>query len=169
MLCGMSRENVKCIASLTYAQSDRTKASIHLNPTSSYMPISADILCPAEPLGNSSWATIRPSDPKTMRIISQNVGHVGLLGSLEVLSFIVKQHRPGLAFLQDCRIAAHQISNTSAQLRQLFIECQFFFRCETRARITPTGNQYIYVAVTMLHKWPRHCCTCGCRYPEPRH
>ena len=127
-------------------------ASIHLNPTGNYMPISADILCPAEPLGNSAWAAIHPSDPKTTRVISQNVGSVGLMGSLEVVSFIVKQHRPGIVFLQDCRIAAHEKSKTSAQLRRLFPQYQFFIRCGTRARTTPSGNQYKYAIVTMLHK-----------------
>jgi len=116
------------------------------------MPISADILCPTKPLGNSACAAIHPSDPETMRVISQNIGPVGLMSSLAVLSFSIKQYQPGILFLQDCRITAHETSKTSTQFRRLFPQYQFSIRCRTRSRTTPAGNQYKYAAATMLHK-----------------
>jgi len=79
----------------------------------------------AAALGHFAWAAIHPSDPKTTCVISQNVASVGLMGSLEVLSFIVEQHQAGIVFLQDCRIAAHEKCIASAQLRWLFPLYQF--------------------------------------------
>ena len=130
-----------------------TAALPELEPVEIYSPIMPDILCASEPLGNSAWAKTTPHDPKSTRIISQNVGPVGLMGSLDAINFIVQQNKPALLLLQDCRIGAEQKESDSAQLRKAFPQYQIFIRCGTRVqKVAGSKKRYRYAAVTMLHK-----------------
>ena len=125
----------------------------NLDAVENYLPITPDILCSLEPIGNSAWAEITPHDPKSTRVISQNVGPVGMMGSLDTVKFIIRQNKPALLLLQDCRIGAQQKEAAGTQLRKTFPQYQIFIRCGTRVqKVAGCKKRYKYAVITMLHK-----------------
>jgi hypothetical protein len=122
------------------------------------MPI---LPCPEHrmlPIAHGEWTRQKTPMARTARIISQNVGPLGLRKTISLIQRIVNSQRPSIIFLQDCKI--NENGNTTVftlRQRQSFPQYNLFIRSghrqETRLMHLKAGapRHYQFSVVTLVH------------------
>ena len=108
------------------------------------------------------WIGTPPPTPsKQSRVVSQNVGPVGIQNSIPAVQRIFSSHNPAVVLLQDCRVKNLAREQVHAQLRKEWPQYQMFIRCGTRMRSRSNSKRskknmrkhtYHYSVITMVHK-----------------
>ena len=80
------------------------------------------------------WIGTPPTPSRQSRIVSQNVGPVGIRNSIPTVQRILSSHNlnPAVVLLQDCRVKNSVREQVHAQLLKEWPQYQIFIRCGTR-------------------------------------
>ena len=65
-----------------------------------------------------NWIGTPPTPSRQSRVVSQNVGLVGIRNSITTVQRILSSHNPAVVLLQDCRVQNSARKQVHAQLRQ---------------------------------------------------
>ena len=108
-----------------------------------------------EPEESFEWCEIPRATGKTTRVISQNMGPVGLLGGKNTIHRLIRLHNPGVLLLQDCRIKSANDKRVVA-MKQEFPQYQIFVQCGTQhnnhRRRPGYTRAYHYTVAVMIHE-----------------
>ena len=87
------------------------------------------------------WIGTLPTPSRQSRVVSQNVGPVGIRNSFPTVQRILSSHDPAVVLLQDCRVKNSAREQVHAQLREEWPQYQIFVRCGTRMRGRSNSNR----------------------------
>jgi len=76
------------------------------------------------------WIGTPPTQSRQSRVVSQNVGPVGIRNSIPTVQHILSSHNPAVVLLQDCRVKNSARKQVHAQLRKEWPQYQIFIRCQ---------------------------------------
>jgi len=104
----------------------------------------------------------KPHTPsRQSRVVSQNVGRVGIWNSIPTVQRILSSHNPAVVLLQDCRVKNSAREQVHTQLWEEWPQYEIFIRCGTRMRGRSNAKRskkikrkhtYHYSVITMVHK-----------------
>ena len=106
---------------------------------------------------HGEWSRWKIPAARTARVVSQNVGPLGLRHVIPIIQKMTMTQRPSALFLQDCKLKETD-ANSIANLRQAFPQYNIFIRSgnrqETRRMHLKKGapRYYCYSVVTLVHK-----------------
>ena len=106
---------------------------------------------------HGEWSRWKIPVARTARVVSQNVGPLGLRHVIPIIQKMIMTQRPSVIFLQDCKLKETD-ANSIANLRQAFPQYNIFIRSgnrrETRRMHLKKGapRYYCYSVVTLVHK-----------------
>jgi hypothetical protein len=129
-------------------------------------PIWREIDCPLEPVDADAWWPVHVREHKSARLLSLNVGPVGLKHSLHTLHHIVRANNPSVILLQDCRLRPNDEATMLQTLRERFVDFHPFIASGFRQRTNRTSRRmpgqmrnqrryYPFSVAVMVHR------TCG--------
>jgi hypothetical protein len=108
---------------------------------------------------HGEWSRWKIPVARTARVVSQNVGPLGLRHGISLIQKIVMTQRPSVIFLQDCKLKETD-ANSIANLRQAFPQYHILIRSCSRQETQRmhlkkgTPRYYCYSVVTLVHS----CC-----------
>lgn len=106
--------------------------------------VSSRSATPRQP--SRSWFVDAGTHGRSVNILSQNVGPVGVWKSAHTLRQLVDTYCPAVIFLQDCRVKTARRDDTKAMLRRLFPDYQNFVQCEK------SPSTYPFSVITLTHE-----------------
>ncbi|MBL6911070.1 MAG: hypothetical protein ISR34_11690 [Pirellulales bacterium] len=109
------------------------------------------------PAEGGEWCPHRLPPARSSRILSQNVGPVGLKNTIPTIQRSIRAHQPSVVLLQDCRVKSDDLG-TIAELRAAFPQYLLFVRSghhqeKRRLRVSTHGRprHYCFSVVTLIH------------------
>jgi len=106
------------------------------------------------------WIGPPPTPSRQSRVVSQNIGPVGIRNSIPTVQHILSSHNPAVVLLLDCQVKNSAREQVHAQLRKEWPQYQIFIRRGTRMRGRSNSKHskenkrkhtYHYLVITMVH------------------
>jgi hypothetical protein len=107
--------------------------------------------CPLESADHGDWWTAYYREHRSTRVVSLNVGPVGLRNTMHTMERIIRTNTPGIVLLQDCRVREIDKDTMLRTVGAAFPEYSFALACSRRtgcaahptvASTTPVTTRY---------------------------